>query len=170
MSNEQLINIEKVKVADLKLDLTNLRGHNEGEIDLLVRSLTIFGQYRPLLVDKNTMQVKVGNGRLMAMRKMGWTECEAILLDWSDKQGLEVIDNRLNELSSWQDKQLNKWFKEKGKDWWGLDEEASAKVEKIIEKASKQKERLEQKAEKPNAPVCPCCGRPLVKKQRLVLD
>lgn len=170
MASAEFLNIEKVKVADLKLDLTNLRGHNEDEIDLLVRSLTIFGQYRPLLVDKNTMQVKVGNGRLMAMRKMGWAECEAILWDWNDKQGLEVIDNRLNELSSWQDKQLNKWFKEKGKDWWGLDEEASAKVEKIIEKASKQKEKPKQKAEKPNAPVCPCCGKSLVKKQRLVLD
>lgn len=168
--SKQSINIQKVKVADLRLDLTNLRGHNEDEIDLLVCSLTIFGQYRPLLVDRNTMQVKVGNGRLMAMRKMGWTECEAILLDWNNRQGLEVIDNRLNELSSWQDKQLNKWFREKGKDWWGLDEEASAKVEKIIEKASRQKEKPQSKAQKPNAPICPCCGKPLVKKQRLVLD
>ena len=170
MNNGTSINIQKVKVADLKLDLTNLRGHNEDEINLLVRSLTIFGQYRPLLVDKNTMQVKVGNGRLMAMRKMGWTECEAILWDWNDKQGLEVIDNRLNELSSWQDKQLNKWFKEKGKDWWGLDAEASEKVEKIIAQAEKPKKEASNPKEKSNVPVCPCCGEPLVKKKRMVLD
>ena len=105
-----------------------------------------------------------------ALPRGGRGQCEAILLDWNNRQGLEVIDNRLNELSSWQDKQLNKWFREKGKDWWGLDEEASAKVEKIIEKSSKQKEKPQSKAQKSNAPICPCCGKPLVKKQRLVLD
>jgi len=40
---------------------------------LIIRSLTIFGQFKPIIVDKNTMEVKIGNGRLMAMRKMGWS-------------------------------------------------------------------------------------------------
>jgi hypothetical protein len=42
-------------LIELKLDLTNLRGHGESEIDLIIRSLTIFGQFKPLIVDKNTM-------------------------------------------------------------------------------------------------------------------
>ena len=71
MKDKQDIEITKVKLSDLKLDLDNLRGHNEPEIDLLVRSLTIFGQFKPLIVDKATMTVKIGNGRMMAMRKMG---------------------------------------------------------------------------------------------------
>jgi len=156
--------ISKIKCSDLKLDLHNLRGHNEDEIDLLVRSLTIFGQFKPLIVDKNDMTVKIGNGRLMAMRKMGWTECDCILMDFSDKQGLEVIDNRLNELSSWQDKDLKKWFKSKGNEWWGIDKLIASKVERIV--ATPDKEEKKTKKER----LCPCCGKPLVKKDRLILD
>jgi len=169
MTSKESISVQKVKLSDLKLDLTNLRGHNESEIDLIVKSLTIFGQFKPLIVDKNTMQVKIGNGRLMAMRKMGWSECDAVLLDWNNKQGMEVIDNRLNELSSWQSKQLDKWFREKGTDWWGLDSETISKVEKSLEKETRKSNDKPSKDQK-NTPLCPCCGKPLVKKQRIVID
>lgn len=156
--------IEKIKLSDLKLDLRNLRGHNEEEVQLLSRSLTIFGQYKPLLVDKNSMEVKVGNGRLMAMRSLGWIDCDCILLDWADKQGLEIIDNRINELSSWQDKDLKKWFKNKGCDWWGIDSLIATKVEKCIN--TQDKNITKEKKEK----LCPHCGKVLVKKKRLILD
>ena len=122
------------------------------------------------------MTVKIGNGRLMAMRKMGWTECDAILLDWSEQKGMEVIDNRLNELSAWVDKSVDKWFAEKGKDWWGFDDAMAPRVEKAEKKAAKQNEKAnEPEPEAPPAPplakhLCPCCGKPLVKKDRMVLD
>ena len=177
MKNSSTIKIEKIKVSDLNLDMQNLRGHKEPEIELLVRSLTIFGQYKPLIVDKATMTVKIGNGRLMAMRKMGWTECDCILVDWSDRQGMEVMDNRLNELSSWVDSGLGKWFKEKGTDWWGVDEEISGKLERLAEKAEKaeQKKTEKQETEQPveeqkQGPLCPCCGKPLIKKKRIMLN
>ena len=168
------IRVEKVRLSELRLDLSNLRGHGEAEIDLLVRSLTIFGQYRPLIVDKSTMTVKIGNGRLMAMRKMGWTECDCILLDWKDRDGMEVIDNRLNELSRWSDKSVDKWYAEKGKEWWGFDEEMASKVERI-EKRSASSRSSDAPVEKPvgHDPVvhlCPCCGKPLKKKERMILD
>ena len=155
--------------------MNNLRGHGESEIDLIVRSLTIFGQYKPLIVDKDTMTVKIGNGRLMAMRKMGWTECDVILLDWKEQQGMEVIDNRLNEMSAWVDKSADKWFAEKGADWWGFDEDMSSKVEKIIEREEKKKSAQPAEKKKPakkeeEIHLCPCCGKPLKKKDRMVLD
>lgn len=156
--------IENIKLSSLKLDLQNLRGHSEEEIQLLSRSLTIFGQYKPLIVDKNTMTVKIGNGRLMAMRKLGWTSADCVLLDWSNKKGMEIIDNRLNELSSWQNKDLNKWFKEKGNTWWGIDPIIKPKIDKIIsEKIKKQKNEKQ-------LILCPHCGKPLIKKKRLILD
>lgn len=179
MKDKQNISITKVKISDLKLDLANLRGHNEPEIDLLVRSLTIFGQFKPLIVDKNTMTVKIGNGRLMAMRKMGWTECDCVLLDWSSNNGMEVIDNRLNELSTWIDKSVNKWFADKGTDWWGFDDKMVPKVEKAEKAAKKsQSKKEDDKMDVPDEKVsiplaghlCPCCGKPLVKKDRMILD
>ena len=173
MKDKKDIEITKVKLSELKLDLANLRGHKDSEIDLIVRSLTIFGQFKPLIVDKATMTVKIGNGRLMAMRKMGWTECDCVLLDWEGNDGMEVVDNRLNEMSAWVDKSINKWFLDKGADWWGLDEETAPKVEKLVEKEAKRKDKEPKppkpKEEKP-VPLCPCCGKPLKRKERMVLD
>lgn len=162
--------IEKVKLSTLKLDTNNLRGHNEEEIQLLSRSLTVFGQYKPILVDKDNMTVKVGNGRLMAMRQLGWTECDCILLDWNDKRGLEVIDNRINELSSWVDKDLKKWFQNKGNEWWGIDDEIMPKVEKYIKQKEKPKNNEVDVKTESSKPVCPCCGKELMKKKRIILD
>lgn len=169
--------IAKVKTSDLKLDLENLRGHKDSEIDLIVRSLTIFGQFKPLIVDRNTMTVRIGNGRLMAMRKMGWVECDCILLDWAAQEGMEVIDNRLNEMGSWVDKSINKWFVDKGADWWGIDDETSSKVEKLIEKEEKKKQkgvndnRDEKHVETKNEEhLCPFCGKPMKKKEQMILD
>lgn len=124
------------------------------------------------------MQVKIGNGRLMAMRKMGWTQCDCILIDWEDKKGLEVIDNRLNELSQWIDSSINKWFKDKGSDWWGIDDEIAPKVDKIIKKQeNKKKKKNQQKKEDETSKInnkvqkiCPCCGEVLIKKNTLILD
>ena len=169
MERRPSIDVVKVRLSDLNLDLENLRGHKESEIQLLVRSLTIFGQYKPLVVDKSTMTVKIGNGRLMAMRKMGWTECDCILTDWSDKAGMEVMDNRLNELSSWVDSGLGKWFKEKGTDWWGVDDDIAGKLDRLVEREGKKAEKPEAKqesAEEDDVPKCPHCGKPLKKRSR----
>lgn len=177
MKDKHNAEITKVKTSDLKLDLENLRGHNDSEIDLIARSLTVFGQFKPLIVDKNTMTVKIGNGRLMAMRKIGWVECDCILLDWSAQGGMEVVDNRLNEMSAWVDKSINKWFVDKGADWWGIDDATSSKVEKLIEKEEKKKQegasnnRDEKAVDTKNEErLCPCCGKPLKKKERMILD
>ena len=120
------------------------------------------------------MTVKFGNGRLIAMRRMGWAECDAVLLDWADSKGMEVIDNRLNEMSSWVDKSADKWFAEKGADWWGFDDEMAPKVERIVERNAKKKDKATQTAEQPKREpevhLCPCCGKPLLKKERMVLD
>lgn len=174
MKDKQDIETTRVKTSDLKLDLENLRGHKDSEIDLIVRSLTIFGQFKPLIVDKATMTVKIGNGRLMAMRKIGWTECDVVLLDWTDSKGMEVIDNRLNEMSAWVDKSADKWFAEKGVDWWGFDEEMAPKVERLVERNAKKKDKATQTdgqpKKEPEVPLCPCCGKPLLKKERMILD
>ena len=81
-----------------------------------------------------------------------------------NKKGMEIIDNRLNELSSWQDKDLNKWFKEKGNTWWGIDPVIKPKIDKIISKKIKKQKNEKQLI------LCPHCGKPLVKKKRLILD
>ena len=161
--------IKKIKISDLVLDKNNLRQHTDSEINLIMKSLKAFGQYKPLIVDKNDMTVKIGNGRLMAMKKLGWQNCDCILYDWNEKSGAEVIDNRLNELSSWIDSNVNSWFKEKGKDWWGVDQLIEKKVEKLLKKEEK-KQQKQQKEKEEKVFKCPCCGQTLLKKDQLILD
>jgi len=170
--------VERVRLSDLHLDKSNLRGHGDAEIDLIVRSLTIFGQYKPLVVDRRTMTVRIGNGRLIAMRKMGWTECDCVLLDWDEgREGMEVMDNRLGELSGWVDGDLGRWFAEKGTDWWGIDGEMAGKAERLAERARKAAGKQDGKQD--DAPrerrsaeprLCPCCGAELVRRERVYID
>jgi len=195
--HERMPDEQVVPVRSLHLDTGNLRGHGEAEISLLMKSLEMFGQTKPLLVDSSTMTVKVGNGRLMAMMRLGWTECRCVLMDWRECGGLEVMDNRLAELSSWSSKkEMDGWFADKGDDWWGFDAETALRARKAAERrerAARKEEAGESvdcsldtvpsdscsgapgqpssdSGEPDVAPRCPCCGAPLVKKDRMVLD
>lgn len=158
---------EKIGIDRLREDPLNLRHHGNENIEMLKRSLQESGQYRPLIVDRATMTVMIGNGRLRAMRELGWRECWCILVDFSQHGGMEVLDNRLNELSSWKDREsLDDWLaNDKGIDWWGVD---SAKSVELFEKSRKpepapNKEKPSSTGSARKEHLCPCCGKPLKK-------
>lgn len=75
----------------------NPRSHGEKQLEELGRSLTMFGQFRPLVVDEKNV-VLAGNGMLTAMRRLGWTEGKAVRitgLDEAGKKKLVLADNRI---------------------------------------------------------------------------
>lgn len=84
-------------------DPRNARTHDERSIDALTISLTRFGQRAPLIVQRQGMIVRGGNGRLLAMRTMGWTHCAALIVDEADAEAVAfaIADNRTADLSSW---------------------------------------------------------------------
>lgn len=156
--------IVKKKLSDLRLDPLNLRAHGNENIEMIKKSLVSYSQYKPLIVDAKTNIVKIGNGRFQAMKELGWKEADCILVDFDSHEGMEVIDNRLNELSEWKDESLDDWLlNSKGIDWWGVD---SAKAVDLFQL---EKKRNRPKSDKPKKekeiPVCPCCGKPLKKKK-----
>ena len=166
----------KVRIEDLKLDPENVRQHGTENIDMIKKSLLENGQFKLLIVDEKSMIVKIGNGRLQAMRELGWTECWCLLVDFSKHEGMEVLDNRLNELSYWTDKSLDDWLlNDKGLDWWGVDKKKNAALSrksKAERKENGDSYRTEGqggtiKTEK--ALLCPCCGKPLHKVQAVML-
>lgn len=160
--------IVTMKLAELKPDPCNLRRHGAENIAMIKKSLTEYGQYKPLIVDAETHTVKIGNGRLEAMRELGWTECRCIEIDFAGHPGMEVLDNRLNELSSWDDPEIDAWLlNDRGVDWWGVDLKKSAELLKA-EKRSPHPQRTAPRPGAPPPPSCPCCGKPL-KKMRDVL-
>lgn len=90
-----------VKLDTLLLDDDNARIHNRKNLDAIKSSIQKFGQYRPFVVDKNTGKIAVGNGMLIAMKELGFTEGSALFVDLSDEDFrlLSIADNRSCDMS-----------------------------------------------------------------------
>ncbi len=94
--------IERRKIADLYTDPANARVHGPKNMETIKASLRRFGQQHPLVVNEDGMVV-AGNGRLVAMGDLGWTECDVVVTDLTglDLAAFGVADNRTAELAEW---------------------------------------------------------------------
>jgi DNA modification methylase len=106
--------IRRVALDSLHLDPSNARVHGEENMEAIIGSLKRFTQVEPLVVQVSTKRVIGGNGRLVAMRKLGWTECDIVELDIDDLQAtaLGIALNRSGELAAWDDQTLSKLLQE----------------------------------------------------------
>jgi DNA modification methylase len=97
MAKKEQLTIELQK---LKANPDNPRKHSERQIAEIQKSLAMFGQYRPIIVDtKNT--ILAGHGLVEAMRQAGMTEGEVIRytgLSDSQKKKLMLADNQLQKM------------------------------------------------------------------------
>lgn len=155
-------------VDELISDPGNLRQHGAENLNMIKKSLQEFGQYKPLVVDKDSLVVLIGNGRLAAMKELKWKTCKCVFIDKKQYKGIDVLDNRLNELSAWKDDEIDSWLmNEKGVDWWGVDIEKSLsllnKAKREAKKLGKEEEKTPQPKKKSTSQLCPCCGKPLKK-------
>ena len=109
MANTHL-SIRRVPLSDLHLDPSNARAHGDVNMDAIRASLSRFGQAEPLVVQSGTGRVIGGNGRLAAMRQMGWTECDVVEVDLDDLQAtaLGIALNRTAELADWDTQVLSR--------------------------------------------------------------
>jgi len=97
------LTILRVPLDALHPDPANARQHGERNLDAIRGSLARFGQVEPLVVHKPTGRVIGGNGRLTAMKALGWTHADVVELDASDTQAtaLGIALNRTAELAEW---------------------------------------------------------------------
>jgi len=95
--------IRRVALADLHVDPANARLHGERNLEAIQASLARFGQAEPLVVQRSSGRVVGGNGRLVAMRSLGWTHADVVELDLSETQAtaLGIALNRTAELAEW---------------------------------------------------------------------
>ena len=101
--------IETRDVADLKLDSTNARLHDQINLDAIAGSLEKFGQQKPIVIT-SAGRVLAGNGTLLAARSLNWETIEVVIAPstW-DKQTAKayaLADNRTSELASWNENVL----------------------------------------------------------------
>lgn len=92
----------KMALADMKKPAKNIRKHGKAQIDEYMRSVAMFGQIRPILVDENGT-ILAGNGLYDAMTGLGKTEADVYVMDGlteAQKKKLMMADNRIFNLGS----------------------------------------------------------------------
>lgn len=101
-----------VPIESVKLDEENARQHPQRNLEAIKDSLRQFGQRKPIIVQKQGMIVRAGNGTVEAARAMGWTEIAALVIDESELEAkrFAIADNRTAELAEWDFEQLTKLF------------------------------------------------------------
>ena len=99
-----------VPIASLTLDPANVRTHDEKNLAAIRGSLARFGQRSPVVVQRQGMIVRAGNGRLLAAKELGWTHMAALVVDEGDVEAtaFAIADNRTAELAGWDDAALAK--------------------------------------------------------------
>lgn len=92
--------LETVRIAELRAPERNVRRHPQKQIDEMVRSVEMFGQIRPMVIDEGGT-VLVGNCLREALMKMGAEEAQAYRvtgLSESEKLKLMMADNKVFQL------------------------------------------------------------------------
>lgn len=103
-----------IPIDNLTPDPRNVRLHPTKNMEAIKASLARFGQRTPIIVQKQGMVVRAGNGRLEAARALGWTHIAAMVVDEADSDAIAygIADNRTAELAQWDKDGLAKILEE----------------------------------------------------------
>jgi len=100
-----------VPVADLKPYEGNPR---RGNVDAIRESLAAHGQYRPIVVRRDTNEVLAGNHTFAAAKELGWDSIAATFVDVNDEQARRIVlvDNKTSDFGRYDDADLLAILKE----------------------------------------------------------
>lgn len=107
----------------------NPRQHGERDLSVIKASVAEHGLYAPLVVQRSTGYVLVGNGRLAALRDLGWETVPVVYVDVTEEEAVRLLlrDNRSAELSAWDFEDLAELFRTLGE----TDEQVLAALEPL---------------------------------------
>lgn len=92
--------IIKMDIANLKVPEKNIRIHTQNQIKEFVRSINMFGQIRPVVVDENNT-ILAGNGLITALKESGKTQADVYKIEGlteNQKKKLMIADNKIFSL------------------------------------------------------------------------
>jgi len=75
------MDVRRVSIDSIHLDPGNARSHGDENMAAIEASLRRFGQVEPLVIQQKTGRIIGGNGRVVAMKKLGWTDCDVVYVD-----------------------------------------------------------------------------------------
>lgn len=94
------MNIQKMNLSELRFPEKNVRIHTERQLEEFVRSIQMFGQIRPVVVD-DTNTILAGNGLVLAIKKAGIEQVDVYKIDGlteNQKKKLMIADNKIFSL------------------------------------------------------------------------
>lgn len=94
------MNVVQKNLSDLHKIEKNIRRHSQKQISEYVRSLRMFGQVKPLVIDESGT-ILIGNGLYEALVSMGEEKADCYVmtgLSENGKKKLMLADNRVYEL------------------------------------------------------------------------
>jgi ParB-like chromosome segregation protein Spo0J len=100
---------ELVKHAVKVDELTPYPGNaRRGDVDAIAESLEAHGQYRPIVVRRETKEVLAGNHTLRAAVQLKWTHVAVTYVDVDEEQAARIVlvDNRTNDAAGYDDQAL----------------------------------------------------------------
>jgi hypothetical protein len=114
------------------------RNARRGSVGRVVDSLREFGQHRPMVVQRTTRQVIVGNHLYHGLRTLGDTWGDCLVVDDDDKKALRraIADNAVGDHAQWDKQELAEQLKEVGP-VPGFDEGEMASLLKSLEDKAK---------------------------------
>lgn len=92
--------IIKMPLSELVYPEKNMRIHTENQIQEFIRSIKMFGQIRPVVIDENNV-ILAGNGLVQALNRAGITEADVYKianLTENQKKKLMIADNKIFSL------------------------------------------------------------------------
>jgi len=161
--------IKTAKISEIKLNPDNPRTISNKDMELLIKSLKEFPEMlnlREIVVDEN-MVVLGGNMRLLALQKMGASDCQIRMVSGltpEQKREFVIKDNSnfgrydFDSLANeWSDLPLADWGVDLPEDWLKTEQqnelaiddvkEDNPKLQKFIEAREKSRERGKDKNE-----------------------
>lgn len=95
------------ELADLVVPITEVTTYpgnaRVGDQQLIAQSLDSHGQYKPIVAQRTTGHVLLGNNTLATMHELGWTHVAVQWLDVDDDRARNIllIDNRTSDASAY---------------------------------------------------------------------
>ncbi len=79
-----------------------------GDLEAIQASLRAHGQYRPIVVNRATMEVLAGNHLAEAARSLGWSQIAVNFVEVDAEQAKRIllVDNKTNDLAGYDDEAL----------------------------------------------------------------
>lgn len=105
MSDNIHVQTEVVDISSLKPYPKNPR---RGDVEEIAKSLSVNGQYKPIVVNRRDQTILAGNHTWRAARSLGWTHIAVSYVDVDDygAQKIVLADNRTSDMSSYDDAKL----------------------------------------------------------------